>query len=186
MQGEGTIRSALSPDYKYCRNMWIWAFDQWKTLQQYHAERGSLRYYEELKSGTLPTHGVQPGDLVLLDRDFGTLPDHIMTCASFDGRHLYTIGGNQGTDKLEDEKGVSRSGPFDLLTQPEPNDVTEFEKNPDGTFRLDKKHNKIKGHKPSMKKNERIHGVGRWSIVDYETHVYATSDKIPAKAAEHR
>jgi hypothetical protein len=170
MQGEGGIRSALS--YFGTQNIWVWAFDHWESLKQYHQSRGSLRYYEVLGAG-LPARPVQPGDLALLDRDFGLDPDHIMTVAAFDGRYLYTIGGNQGTDSPDDEKGVSRSGPFDLATQPEPNDVTEWQTNDQGE--------RVKGHKKGVAKHVRIHGIGRWSIVDYETHVYMTSDKMPSQ-----
>ncbi|HEY0190310.1 MAG TPA: hypothetical protein VGC42_04260 [Kofleriaceae bacterium] len=168
MQGEGGIRSALG--YFGTQNIWVWAADHWESLKQYHQSRGALRYYEVLGAG-LPARTVQPGDLALLDRDFGLDPDHIMTVASFDGRYLYTIGGNQGTAKLDDESGVSRSGPFDLSKQPAPNDVTEWTTGPDGK--------PVKGRQKDAVKNVRIHGIGRWSIVDYETHVYMTSDKLP-------
>ncbi|HET9626023.1 MAG TPA: hypothetical protein VFP84_31900 [Kofleriaceae bacterium] len=168
MQGEGGIRSALT--YAGTQNIWVWAFDHWESLKQYHQSRGSLRYYEVLGAG-LPSKPVQPGDIALLDRDFGLDPDHIITVAAFDGRFLYTIGGNQGTDSPDDEKGVSTSGPFDLARQPAPNDVTEWTTNADGE--------KVKGHKKGVAKHVRIHGIGRWSIVDYETHVYMTSDKMP-------
>lgn len=178
MQGEGGIRSALN--YAGMNNVWVWAFDHWEGLKQYHQSRGSLRYYEVLGKG-LPTRQVQAGDIALLDRDFGVDPDHIITVASFDGRYLYTIGGNQGGAQLDDETGVSKSGPFDLSNQPEPNDVTELKRDENGELVLDKQNNPIKGHKKGMVKNTRIHGIGRWSLVDYETHVYATSEKMPSK-----
>jgi hypothetical protein len=34
---------------------------------------------------------------------------------------------------------------------------------------------------PIKTKSNRIHGVGRWSIVDYETHIYRTESQMPTK-----
>jgi hypothetical protein len=67
---------------------------------------------------------------------------------------------------------VSRSGhPFDLQSNPEPNDVRAT--NAAGE--------RIREVDPNLgPKHTRVHGVGRWSIVDYERHVYQTSPQMPA------
>ena len=172
MHGEAGIRGAL----KYLGAMqhtWVWAFDQWKKLADYHRERGSLRYYAEITNGP-PPQGIQPGDIVLKDVDFGMDPDHITTAVSFDGRYLTTVGGNEGTGARTDENGVQRSkAGIDLLANPTANDVRE----------VDAKGQRIPGtvDKQGPAKNKRIHGIGRWSIVDYEQHHYVISQDKPAK-----
>jgi hypothetical protein len=168
MQGTGGIISALS--YLATANPWIWAFDHWERLQSYHASRGSSRYYAKIQKGP-PAAGIQPGDLVLIDNSFGMDPDHITTAVSFDGRFLTTVGGNQGSSSSTDEKGVSRSnGAWDLTQNPDPNDVRKV---------VDGK--PVREKDPTKTKHVRITGIGRWSIVDYETHVYSTSGTMPTK-----
>jgi len=158
MQGEGGIRSALH--YSGTQNLWIWVFDHWEGLREYHTNRGSLRYYEELTSGP-PQHGIEPGDIVLIDNAFGTDPDHITTAVSFDGRWLRTVGGNE-------TGGVRESGAIDLNANPRPNDVTDHSYTGPGRRALAHSH-----------KNWRVHGVGRWSVVDFERHVYTRSAQRP-------
>jgi hypothetical protein len=165
MQGEGGIRSALH--YGGMAHVWIWTGTEWQNLRAYHEARGSVRYYEEIQRAA-PSHGIQPGDIVLIDNSLGTNPDHITTAVSFDGRFLTTVGGNQGAG----EAGVSRSRrPIDLTANPDPNDVR-------GTD--------AEGHRTRVAdaslgpKHHRVHGVGRWSIVDYERHIYSTSRERPA------
>jgi hypothetical protein len=169
MQGTGGIITALS----YLggdANPWIWAFDHWEHVQSYHASRGSSRYYARIQKGP-PAGGILPGDLVLIDNSFGTDPDHITTAVSFDGRFLTTVGGNQGSSSSTDEKGVSRSnGAWDLTQNPDPNDVRKI---------VDGK--PVREKDPTKTKHVRITGIGRWSIVDYETHVYSTSSTMPTK-----
>ena len=174
MQGEAGIRSAL----QYAggaANPWVWVFDQWVPLKTYHQTRSSTRTYETIATGP-PSMGIKPGDLVLIDNSFGTDPDHITTATSFDGRFLRTVGGNQGTASSTDEKGVSASGPFDLQQNPTPNDVT-----------LPKSEWPVVDGKPvktadkKLTKHTRVHGVGRWSIVDYERRLYSDSVTIPPK-----
>jgi uncharacterized protein DUF4157 len=164
MQGEGGIRSALA--YGGMAHVWLWAFDHWVNLRAYHASRGSERWYEAIHQAA-PSRGIQSGDIVLIDNAFGTNPDHITTAISFDGRYLTTVGGNQGSG----EAGVSRSGhPFDLQANPEPNDVRAT--NAAGE--------RIREVDPARgPKHTRVHGVGRWSIVDYERHVYVTNAQMP-------
>ena len=118
-----------------------------------------------------------PGDLVLIDNSFGTDPDHITTAVSFDGRFLRTIGGNQGGAAATDETGVSRSGPFDLLHNPIQNDVTL----PKDKWPIGKDGKPVKTADPTKVKNHRVHGVGRWSIVDYEIRLYHGGEAAPAK-----
>ena len=183
MQGEGGIRSALGY-LGDMANTWIWAFDNWMNLREYHARRGSERWYETIDKAP-PKKGIEPGDLVLIDNSFGTDPDHITTAVSFDGRFLRTVGGNQGSDSRTDEAGVSTSGPFDLTQNPEPNDVTLYETGPDGKKRAvwvgpeGKMHRVVDPTKGP--KHKRVHGVGRWSIVAFEIHIYRVNPTKPPK-----
>ena len=166
MQGEGGIRSALAYQGE-SSTFWVWAFDHWENLREYHSHRGSLRSYE-LVGNTPPPRGIEPGDLVLMDNAFGILPDHITTAVSFDGRFLTTMGGNQGSG----EDGVSRNSPIDISMNPAPNDVTKW-------VNGEKKVDETKGPK-----HVRVHGVGRWSIVDYEYRVYRTGPRPTAPPTE--
>lgn len=175
MQGEGGIRSALTYAGA-ANNPWVWVFNRWTKLQDYHAERKSLRFYDPVTTAA-PAHGILPGDLVLIDNSFGTDPDHITTAVSFDGRFLRTIGGNQGGAAATDETGVSRGGPFDLLHNPIQNDVTL----PKDKWPIGKDGKPVKTADPTKVKNHRVHGVGRWSIVDYEIRLYHGGEAAPAK-----
>ena len=47
MQGEAAIRSTLN--YGGMNDVWIWAFDDWMKLHDYHAMRGSLRWYKRME-----------------------------------------------------------------------------------------------------------------------------------------
>ena len=169
MQGEGGIRAALEKGGNIDQT-WIWVVDDWKNLKAYHADRGSVRWYEEIQRSP-PSKGIQAGDLVLMDNAFGTNPDHITTAISFDGRFLTTVGGNQGSDAPSDEKGVSKSShALDLQNNPEPNDVRK----------TNAKGERIREVDPNLgPKHTRIHGIGRWSVVDYERHLYKTSSSKP-------
>ncbi len=166
MQGESGIRSALAYQGTNMRRTWVWADGTWMRLRDYHRARGSERFYETVQRAA-PAHGIQAGDLVLIDNARGTDPDHITTAVSFDGRYLTTVGGNQGAG----EEGVSRSGrPFDLLANPEPRDIRQRDRS--GHF--------IPGTtEPGVTKQARVHGVGRWSLADFERHVYRLSDSQP-------
>jgi hypothetical protein len=164
MQGEQGIRTALTYGGEMATT-WIWAFDHWELLQSYHAGRQSLRWYEAIER-TPPKQGIQAGDLVLIDNAFGTNPDHITTAIAFDGRFLTTIGGNQGAG----EQGVSRNHAFDILNNPDANDVRK----------TDAKGERIREVDPKLgPKHTRVHGIGRWSLVDYERHLYRTSTQKP-------
>lgn len=171
MQGEGGIRTALVYGGQMA-NTWTWVFDHWERLREYHERRNSLRWYQEIENSP-PSKGIQTGDLVLIDNSFGTNPDHITTAISFDGRFLTTVGGNQGAG----EAGVSRSShAFDIQNNLSPNDVTN--KDAQGKPILDSQGNRTSI--PGRTKNTRIHGIGRWSIVDYEKHLYKVSSTMPA------
>ena len=166
MQGEGGIRSALAYGGTMART-WVWADGHWVHLREYHRSRGSERWYETVRRAP-PSRGIQAGDLVLIDNALGTNPDHITTAISFDGRYLTTVGGNQGSG----EQGVSRSRePFDLLQNPEPNDVRA----------LDDAGHPTREARHGVTKHVRVHGVGRWSVVDYERRLYRLSDHEPTE-----
>lgn len=163
MQGEGGIRHALSYDGPLAHT-WIWTGSDWQLLHDYHQSRGSLRWYEEIQTSP-PSRGIQPGDIVLIDNAFGTNPDHITTAVSFDGHVLTTVGGNQGSGQA----GVGRNT-WDLAANPAPNDVR---RTVDGR--------RIRERDRSLgPKHVRIHGIGRWSAVDYEQHIYNRGPQRPA------
>ncbi len=167
MAGEGGIRSAL---HYQTQTRWVWTGTQWMGLRAYHQLRGSERFYEDIHNAA-PSHGIQPGDIVLIDNARGTNPDHVTTAISFDGRYLTTVGGNQGGTDRNDQTGVSRSRQaIDITANPAPNDVRQRDaagRPIDGT--TDR----------SLHKNVRVHGVGRWSIADSEQHTYSTAERMP-------
>ncbi|WP_163570875.1 hypothetical protein [Fodinicola feengrottensis] len=164
MQGEGGIRGALA--YQGATsNPWVWAFDHWEKLSEYHTNHGSSRWYEAIGQAP-PAHGIQPGDLVLIDNAFGTDPDHITTAISFDGRFLSTVGGNQGSGR--GASSVAHNHAVDLTRNPLPTDVRLVE---DGK--------PVRKKDPTKTKETRVHGVGRWSVVDYEQHIYRTTTEKP-------
>jgi hypothetical protein len=163
----GGIRAALT--YGWGSNPWIWAEGDWHKLKDYHAQRGSLRHY--ITVGTAPPADISAGDIVLIDNARGTDPDHIQLAIAYDGRFLSVMGGNQGTAAATDEKGVSRSNTIDITRNQAANDVRKRDAAgnpiPDTTD-------------SSLTKNVRLHGVGRWSLVDFEQHLFSTSAKKPA------
>ncbi len=162
----GGIMAALT--YGWGNNPWIWAEGDWHKLKDYHARRGSLRFYQTV--GTAPPANIQSGDVVLIDNARGMDPDHIQTAVAFDGRYLAVMGGNQGSSAATDESGVSRSGTIDITRNKSANDVRQRDQDgkpiPDTTD-------------PKLVKNERLHGVGRWSLVDYEQHLFSTNPTKP-------
>lgn len=156
---------------------WIWVDGAWQRLRDYHASRNSERVYQTVTTSP-PAHGIQAGDLCLWDNRGGNQPDHINTVVSFDGRYVVTVGGNQGGAARSDQSGVSRSGhPFDLTTNPSPNENRLRDASGHFIDGSDDPH----GHK-----HTRIHGFGRWSIVDYERHVYAISPTRPTAPPSER
>ncbi len=138
---------------------------------------------------------IRPGDIVLQDNRDDTKADHIQMVQSWEPatQTLFTIDGNGGgyqvdnrpiakankdKPKPEDEKqkaqeiatgyrlrsgsggGVVGLGPYNLSAEP-----TEQE---------------VKKIRQKGKKIVRIVGIGRPSLVDFETHSYLT--KLPPKA----
>lgn len=176
MAGTGGITGTLAYGGPSAQT-WIWIDGAWQRLRDYHAARGSERVYQTVTTSP-PAHGIQAGDLCLWDNRGGTQPDHINTVVSFDGRYVVTVGGNQGGSARNDQSGVSRSGhPFDLTSNPSPNENRL--RDASGHF-IDGSDN------PHGHKHTRIHGFGRWSIVDYERHVYAISPTRPTAPPSER
>lgn len=162
MQHERAIRHALNYDGR--EHTWIWTGSDWQALRDYHRARGSERLYQEVLTSA-PAMGIQPGDLVLIDNNFGIDPDHITTAVSFDGNILTTVGGNQGSGQA----GVGRNT-WNLSTNPAPNDV-----------RATRGRARIREVNPHLgPKHVRVHGIGRWSLVDYEQHIYAEGERPTA------
>jgi hypothetical protein len=166
MQHERAIRHALNYDGR--QRTWIWTGADWQPLREYHRARGSERLYQEVQTAA-PAMGIRPGDLVLIDNNFGVDPDHITTAVSFDGNVLTTVGGNQGAGQA----GVGRDT-WDLRVNPAPNDVRATE----GGERV----RRVDSH--LGRKHVRVHGIGRWSLVDYEQHIYAEGERptVPPSA----
>jgi hypothetical protein len=159
MQGVTGIEMAMAyKDDPYEKKPgWIWAFDHWMTIAAYHAARGSLRQYIKVGNGAPPE--IRPGDIVIIDNEGADSGDHITTAISSDGDNLHTVGGNQGSDSAWDEKGVS-------------DNRKKLSKNPAAK-------NVSKAGVQRTEKPDRVFAVGRWSIVDYEQHVYHYSVKEP-------
>jgi len=162
-----------------------WVYDgTWRALKAYHQERKALRGHVDLRhtkvddyrkltlkdAGGADIGPPQPGDVVLIDNAEGLEPDHVQMVASFDAAAgtLRTIGGNEvkspGMVHESEEKAPKDTGPQDMTGK------GEYKKNADGSFALDEKGEKIYIRKM---KTGRIAFIGRWSLVDFETHVYA-------------
>jgi hypothetical protein len=180
MAGTPGIMAALA--YGHMATLYLWIDGAWVGLREYHNRRGSLRHYQPVQRAA-PAMGIQAGDLALIDNAKGTQPDHIATVIAFDGRYVTLVGGNQGSASRTDESGVSRSDRgFDLQRNPTPFDARAT----DPTT-----HERIDAPDPALaatkRAHTRIHGFGRWSVVDYERHVYrrsATPPTTPPTAAE--
>jgi len=161
---------------------WIWdeASSEWKSLREFHDSRGALRKYwilpapggsaqliDPIKASTDPKaapyktwfvdHHLEeyydvrgaftprPGDIVLKDNHGNVRPDHITTAITSGTDHLRTVGGNEGGTS-----GVKEStSDYNLGANPAPNVPTS-----------------------GVTKAERIYAIGRWSIIDFETHIY--------------
>lgn len=151
---------------------WIWIDNRWVKLADYHRDINSVRQYQTVDRGP-PRMGIQPGDIVLKDNRAGTRPDHITTAVSFDGRFLTTVGGNEGTHGHNARDGVRRvadENAIDLFQNPTANDATPVDP--------------TTGRHPE--KHSRVHGIGRWSLADYERHVYTRSPTQPTAPPNDR
>lgn len=175
MQGESGIRHALHYSSEHgAQQTWVWTGSTWERLKEYHQRRGAMRSYEEIDTGP-PAGGIHPGDLILIDNNFGEDPDHITTAISFDGRFLTVVGGNERTTG----DTVRRSdGAIDLTRNPPRNDVRR--RNAQGEP-IPRTVDPRRGPK-----HVRVHGVGRWSVVDYERHIYVRAAQQPTAPPDAR
>ncbi|NVB83836.1 MAG: hypothetical protein HOV81_36010, partial [Kofleriaceae bacterium] len=170
MQGTGGIMSALNY-HGVMAQTWIWIDGHWEALEAYHRRMGSPRLYETVDRGP-PAMGIHPGDIVLKDNNFGMQPDHITTALAFDGRFLTTVGGNEGVGHNRSD-GVQRTSDdhaIDLFQNPTANDNRRIDPTTG---------HRIREVDRSITKHSRVHGIGRWSIADYERHVYSVSRTMP-------
>jgi hypothetical protein len=144
--------------YKDARR-WIWTGADWRGTREYHEERGSVRRFSLVPASPDPASlDIRPGDIVLKDNARGTFADHITTCATYDAStgRLTTVGGNEGSGTLN-KAGVGE-GTVDIGANPAAQTVAEG------------------GRKPT-----RVFAVGRWSLVDFEDHVFSTSRTRPTQ-----
>lgn len=143
-------------DYEH-ENRVVWSGTRWMPLREYHDLRGSLRRLQRTPNAPVPiTPGsltapngldIQPGDVVLIDNLNGTFADHITQCRTYDPStgQLETIGGNEG------------GGAGHVGASARPRDLN---------------HNPAARTAQGFKNDSRVYAVGRFSIVDYETHHY--------------
>ncbi len=139
---------------------WIWTGAEWKNTHEYHNDRGSVRHFTLVPANPSPSSlDIRPGDVVLKDNYRGTFADHITTCAAYDPSTgmLTTIGGNEGSN-TPGGAGVGE-GTMNIGANPTPQDDQA-----------------LKG-KPT-----RIYAIGRWSVADFEDHVFSTSPTKPTQA----
>jgi len=123
----------------------IWGETQWMPVRAYHEQRGSLRSLTRLGTGDVRDVDIQPGDIVLIDNAKGVFADHITQCRTYDA----------STGELVTIAGNEpnvKADTWDLTDNPAPVTV-----------------------QPGQHKRSRVYAVGRFSIVDYETHVYLPS-----------
>jgi hypothetical protein len=144
--------SPLRSTFSYGVSQKIEVDGQVLDVKAYHSARGSMRSVVKFPDVIKDPESIdlQPGDIVLLDNARGLDPDHIQTCVFYNNHTgmLTTVGGNEGSGKAE--VTVVNKGSRDLREQQAPNDVTKT----DGP------------------KHVRVWGRARWSIVDFEPHVY--------------
>jgi hypothetical protein len=160
-----------------------WIFDRekgdWDDVQHYHRDvRHSPRQYKIMPAADKknlidplakdPTYAnwwekqkldayyavaltPRPGDIVLKDNLGNVRPDHITTVTSADasGTKIRTVGGNEGSGTSAVKTSAQD---IDLASNPEPT---------------------------AAKGAERVYAIGRWSIVDFETHYYGFGKEKP-------
>ncbi|HEY0190337.1 MAG TPA: hypothetical protein VGC42_04395, partial [Kofleriaceae bacterium] len=157
----GGIDSLL--DYEHRQEV-VWTGDAWQRVRDYHSARGSMRRLT--RTSTVPTQitpgsvaaprglDIRPGDIILIDNARGVYADHITQCRSYDAATgmVETIAGNEG------------GGAGQVAASAAPRDLNH---NAAATTVGDDEH-----------KRARVYAFGRFSVIDYETHVYL--ERMPA------
>jgi hypothetical protein len=178
-QGTGGYQGQFNYDFP------VYVYDPgrgWRTLRSFHEERKSMRSAFDaankitdwksvlLKDKAGNEHGPpQPGDIVLIDNAEGLQADHVQMLEWFDAAagKLKTIGGNEVISPgrvNESERELKDAGPDDQTGK--------------GKLVKDKDGNEVRAR---AMKTGRLRFVGRWSLVDFESHVYSLTkpDGVP-------
>lgn len=149
---------------------WVWdaAAEDWRSLRDYHAERGSSRAWidrDAVAHTDLAALDIRPGDVALIDHEGDGKANHITLVESYDPATgaLVTLEGN-GRGKVVTALNPDGS-------------VVEGDAKSDAAVR-----NLRDLADPARRK--KIYGVGRLSDVDVDDLVYAHSDRKPAKPPE--
>ena len=199
MQGTEGVISLL----RYGAHHWIQVGGAWMEVERYHdQERHSRRSWREIDPAAEHhdprAFDIRPGDVVLLDLQRGTRPDHIAMVRSYDPGTgtLVTVGGNEGA-----LHPVHVSGPRNVAENPRAVEhprarrltdlmrleadaraggraLTEAERTELAELRT------IVPAWDARNKPSRVFGWGRLSLVDYETHPYRVT--APPQGAPRR
>ncbi len=151
--------------YRYGHRVHRWLHDDttrtWKTVEDYHRERGLLRTWKTNAELTAAGHAaldLRPGDVVLIDHTADGSADHIVLVDSYDAASgmLVTVEGN-ASGQLPPSASGPASAPRDAVT----------------------KNRRDLSQAAQLRK---IFGVGRPSLVDFETHTYAAPSQTARPA----
>jgi hypothetical protein len=171
---------------------WINVGDDNLEVQTYHQQRGSLRKW--LTGNTINGGGeldIRPGDIILQDNREGLGADHIQMVQSWDPttQTLFTIDGNGGGYQVDNRSAKQRE-------KDKPKSDEEKRKNIEnvtgyklgsrgsgvvgvGSYNLSQEptEDEVTKARAKGKKMVRIVGIGRPSLVDFESQRYLT--KLP-------
>lgn len=167
--------------YRYNRSRrirkWIYASDDWHTVEDFHNQRGSLRQW--LNTETIQTAAsldIRPGDIVLMDHQSDGNPDHIVMVHTWNptDNRLITIGGNDGGYQVDQNPDHPAPRGESEARQEEREELEEASGRP-------LRRGSRGGHVgiravPQVK----IFGIGRPSIVDFEDHTYSATNSRQA------
>lgn len=153
--------------YDYEKRVPQWAWDRdasaWIDLKELHRRSDSLRSWIDHKtitSAALQTLDILPGDVALIDHENDGKADHITLVESYDRSTgmLMTVEGNgygRVAKSLADGTLTLGDKEADAVVR-NPRDLTD----------------------PAQR--NRIYGVGRFSVVDFEEGAYAIGDERPS------
>lgn len=205
--------------------------DRKVAVEEYHAERGSKRRIQVITDQTTPEQikglafapakaefvpvgkvEIHPGDILLLDRDAGGRPDHIMMASDYDAKthKVSKIAGNEVS-----KEGQVNTGTWDISAQPDQIAKADHDRLYEPAARLKEaralhdsnaatkgtpwadaeKLKTIQGqiaafegahpefYEATGKKRARLAAVCSFSVVDFETHPYVPRQAAPRTLA---